>query len=143
MEERNSKKPYIKNYLLYALSAFSAISFLWVCFIATGLRDNNSTTISAFAERLVISDLAIALFSVVFGASFMLLRAKKLSPQVKRFLHIIVNYVASMVCVYALFSNVNDVKINTWLVFFVFATAIYFAVYGIVALVVFLINRKK
>ena len=142
MKDAASKKAAYIKCLVWALAAYAIISFLWVCFIAAGIG-NNSTAISVFAERLVLSDLAIALFSAVFGASFLLFESKKLSPQSKRALHVITNYIAAMICVYALFSNVNDAKINTWLVFLVLASAVYFIIYGVAALITRLAARKK
>ncbi|MBR0230795.1 MAG: hypothetical protein IJQ53_00980 [Clostridia bacterium] len=141
--DNETKKAALRRCAFYALIAFSAISFLWVCFIALGTNDNNSVTISLFAKRLVLADLAIAAFSAVFGLSFLLFGSKKLSPQAKRGLHIVINYVAAMLCVFALFSNVRDAKLNAWAVFFVLASAVYFAVYGVAALVVTLVKKKN
>ena len=142
MEEKKSVRPLLKDFAIRALSAYSAISFIWVLIISAGIN-NSGRDISAFAERLVFSDLAIAFFSAVFGASFFIFRAKKMSPSLKRFLHIIVNYIAAMVCVYAVFSNVSDQQLNTWIAFMLAASAVYFIIYGVVALIIFLINRKK
>jgi hypothetical protein len=141
--DNETKKAALRRCAFYALIAFSVISFLWVCFIALGTNDNNSVTISLFAKRLVLADLAIAAFSAVFGLSFLLFGSKKLSPQAKRGLHIVINYVAAMLCVFALFSNVRDAKLNAWAVFFVLASAVYFAVYGVAALVVTLVKKKN
>ena len=127
---------------LYAATAYSGISFLWVAFIATGISNSN-TDISAFASRLVTSNLSIALFSVVFGASFLVFGAKKMSAPAKRTVHILVNYVAAMVCVYALHSNVSDVKISTWVVLIFFASIVFFAVYGVAMFISFLVKRKN
>lgn len=143
MKENETKKAALRRCAFYALIAFAAISFIWVCFIALGTNDNNNVTISLFAQRLVLADLAIAAFSAVFGFSFMLFGSKKLSPQAQRGLHVVINYVAAMLCVFALFSNVRDVKLNAWVVFLVLASAAFFAVYGIAALVSHLINKKN
>ncbi|MBR4798743.1 MAG: hypothetical protein IK047_00625 [Clostridia bacterium] len=142
MKDNEPKKAALRRCAFYALIAFAAISFLWVCFIALGI-DNNNVIISAFARRLVLADLAIAAFSAVFGFSFMLFGSKKLSPQAQRGLHILVNYLAAMLCVFALVSNVKNVKLSGWAVFFVLASAVFFAVYGIAVLIVKLVNKKK
>lgn len=142
MNGQNEKKPAIKDVALIALSAFAALSFIWVCILALGVGDNGSTTISAFADRLVVSELAIAVFSAALGFSSLVFRAKKLSPQAKRVVHVTVNYVAAMLCVLALFRNVNDAKLSGWIIFMVAATAVYFIVYGVCALAAFLIKRK-
>lgn len=145
MNEKPSVRPYLKNCVFYALIAYSALSFAWVGIVASGIN-NNSTSISVFAERLVLSDIAIALFSAVFGTSFLLFRAKKLSSQAKRLIHIVVNYVAAMLAVFALFSNVRsseNVKLNTWIVFFVAASAVYFIIYGAAVLTAYIVRRKK
>lgn len=126
----------------HAFCAYSVISFLWVAFIATGISNGN-TDISAFAMRLMQSNLSIALFSAVYGFSFLVFRAKKLSDAAKRSIHILLNYVASMVCVYALHANVSDVKTSTWIVLIFFASVAYFLIYGAAALVSFLIKRNK
>ena len=48
-----------------------------------------------------------------------------------------------MLCVFALTSNVKNVKLSGWAVFFVLASAVFFAVYGIAVLVVKLVKKKK
>ena len=143
MKENETKKAALRRCAFYALIAFAAISFVWVCFVALGTNDNNNVTISLFAQRLVLADLAIAAFSALFGLSFLLFGSKKLSPQAQRGLHVVINYVAAMFCVFALFSNVRDVKLSGWAVFFVLASAVYFAVYGVAVLVVTLVKKKN
>lgn len=123
------------------LGAYSIISFLWVAFIATGIS-NGSTDISAFASRLVVSNLTIALFSVVFGFSFLVLKSPKISSTAGRAIHVLVNYVAAMVCIYALHSNVSDVKTATMIILIFFASVAFFAIYGVAVLVSYLIKRK-
>lgn len=125
-----------------AFGAYSVVSFLWVAFVATGIS-NGSTDISAFAVRLMQSNLSIALFSAVYGFSFLILGAKKLSSAAKRSIHILLNYVAAMVCVYALHANVGDAKTSTWIVLIFFASVVFFVIYGAAALVSFLIKRNK
>lgn len=127
---------------LHAFGAYSIISFLWVAFIATGISNGN-TDISAFAIRLMESNLAIALFSAVYGFSFLIMRAKNLSDAAKRSIHILLNYVAAMVCVYALHANVSDAKASTWIVLIFFASVVFFLIYGAAVLVSFLIKRHK
>ncbi len=136
------KKTAILKCWLRTCAMFSAASFLWVAFIATGISNGN-TDISAFASRLVTSDLAIAAFSAVYGFSALLFRAKNLSGTAKRSLHILLNYVAAMVCVYSLHSNVSDAKTSTWIVLILFATVAFAVIYGIGALIGFLIKRKN
>lgn len=139
MEEKNIA---LLKCWVRVFGAFSAISFLWVAFIATGIN-NGSTDISAFASRLVLSNLAIAAFSLVYGFSSLIFRAKNLSSPAKRSIHILLNYVAAMICVYSLHANVSDAKTSTWIVLILFATVAFAAVYGIGALIGHLIKRKQ
>ncbi len=139
MEE---KKIALLKCALHGLAAYSAISFLWVAFVASGLANGN-TDISVFANRLILSNLAIALFSAVYGFSFLVFRAKNLSGAAKRSIHLLLNYLAFVFCVYALFSNVADAKLSTWIVVIFLASVVYFALYGLAALAVYLIKRKS
>lgn len=136
------KKPKLVKVALYALSAFSAVTFLWVCFIATGIS-NGSTEISTFADRLVISDIIVALFSAVFGFSFLVFDSKKLSSSAKRALHMLLCYISFTGCVCSLFASVKDAKVSLWLVLIFFATLAFFLIYGAFMLVKALIRRKN
>ena len=127
-----------------ALAAYSAISFFWLAFISMTVNSNENLGISSFADRLLFSNLAIALFSVVYGFSALIMRAQKLSNPAKYSLHILVNYITAMVSVYALFSNVSDsyVTPKTWIVMVLVATVIFFVIYGVVMLSINLIKKK-
>ncbi len=138
----NDKKLSLLKCGLRAACAFSLLSFLWVAFIASGISNSN-TGIDVFATRLVVSDLFLALFAVVYGFSFGILESKKLSGPAKRSIHILVNYVAAMACVYALFSNVQEAKASTWIILIFFATIVFFVIYGVASLASFLIKRKS
>ena len=113
-----------------ALAAYALVGFSFLLFVSAGM-DNANSDISAFAARLVESDLFIALFSAIFGFSFMIFGAK-----------IILNCIAVNGCAYALCRNVSEVKVSTWLVLFFVVTAVYFAVYGICMFVSFLRSRR-
>ena len=113
-----------------ALAAYALVGFSFLLFVSAG------------AARLVESDLFIALFSAIFGFSFMIFGAKKLSSAAKRAFHIILNCIAVNGCAYALCRNVSEVKVSTWLVLFFVVTAVYFAVYGICMFVSFLRSRR-
>ena len=136
---------------LRTFGAYAVISFLWLVIISLGTSaasEGSSESvsvagISAFAERLVMANAVIALFSVVYGFSFLIFRAKNLSSGAKRSLHIIVNYIVSMICVYVIHSTAPEANATTWIVLIFFATVVFFLVYGIAALTAFLIRRKK
>ena len=53
-----------------ALAAYALVGFSFLLFVSAGM-DNANSDISAFAARLVESDLFIALFYAIFGFSFM------------------------------------------------------------------------
>lgn len=142
MEE---KKAVLLKSWLRVFIAYTALSFLWVAFIAMGTNDNSGNTISAFADRLVLSNIAIAFYSLVYGFSALIMRAKNMSSPAKYSLHILVNYVASMICVYALFNNLKDdpsITTTTWMAVILIATFAFFAIYGIASLVIYLVKRK-
>ncbi len=126
---------------LRTFGMYSAFSFLWVAFIAMGTNDNSGTVISEFADRLVKSNLSIALYSLVYGFSLLIIQGTKMSAPAKYSLHILVNYVAAMVCVYALFFNVNDVGAKGWMVVILLATVAFFAIYGLATLAIRLVKK--
>ncbi len=136
---------------LRAFGAYTVISFLWTAILSLGTSAASEGTatsvtlngISAFAERLLMANAVIAVFSVVYGFSFLLFRIKSVSKAAKRALHIIVNYIASMICVYVIHSTAPTANATTWVVLIFFATFIFFVIYGIAALVAFLIRRNK
>lgn len=139
------KKSLLSKCWLRVFVAYSAISFLWVAFIAMGANDNSGTAISVFADRLVLSNIAIAGFSLVYGFSALIMRAKNMSGPAKYSLHILVNYLASMVCVYALFANLKDnpsVTTTTWMAVILVATVVFFVIYGIASLIIYLVKKK-
>lgn len=137
-----------------AFGAYTVINFLWTAIlsIGTNIASQNANTdvtsiklqgISALADRLVIANFVILLFSVVFGFSFLVFEAKNMSSPAKRSLHIVINYVTSMLCVYLLHSTAPESSASVWVVLIFFATLVFFAIYGIAALVSFLIKRRK
>ena len=130
---------------LRTFAAYSLISFLWVAFVATGTNDNTNSTISVFADKLVCSNISIMVYSVVYGFSLWIMRLKNLSTPAKYSLHILVNYVASMICVYALFANLKDdpaVTTTTWIAVILVATVVFLVIYGIASLIIHLLKKK-
>lgn len=139
---------------LRVFGAYTVINFLWTAILSIGITaasENAGTEatnvsingIGAFADRMVMSNAVIALFSVVFGFSFLVFGAKSMSSQAKRALHIVINYAASMLCIYLLHSTAPEASASAWIVLLFFATFAFFAIYGIAALVAFLIKRKN
>lgn len=127
---------------LRSLGAFAVLSVAFLCFVALGIK-NSSNDIAAFAARLVVSDAAIFGFSAVYGFSFLITEAKKIPSAAKRFLHVMVNYIACVLCFAALFANVKDADVGGWTVFVFFVSFVYFVIYGIATLVTFLVRRAK
>lgn len=136
---------------LRAFGAYTVISFLWVAILSLGTAAASEGTatsvsmngISEFAERLLMANAAIALFSAVYGFSFLFFRIKSISSTAKRALHIIANYVFAMIAVLIIHSTAPNANASTWVVLLFFATFLFFAVYGIASLVAFLVRRKK
>ncbi len=139
---------------LRALGAYTVINFLWTAILSigtsavsqkagTGTSSVSIEGISAFADRMVMANFAILLFSVVYGFSFLVFEAKNMSQPAKRSLHILINYVVSMLCVYLLHSTAPEAGASVWVVLIFFATMVFFAIYGIASLVSFLIKRKR
>ena len=142
MEE--NKVAVLKSWLR-VFATYSLVSFLWVGFVAMGMNDNNHNSISVFADNLVVSNIAIMFYSLVYGFSWLLMRVNNLSTAAKYSLHILVNYVASMICAYALFANLKDnpeITTTTWIAVILVATFVFFVVYGIASLVVYLVKKK-
>lgn len=138
----STRKQELLKCCLRALGAFAVVSVGFLCFVALGIS-NSSREIGEFATRLIVSDLAIFGFSAVYGFSFLILGGEKLSGSAKRFLHILVNYIAFLLCSTALFANVGEAGIGQWTIFLFFMSVMYFAVYGIASLIFFLIRRKR
>ncbi len=139
---------------LRAFGAYTVINFLWTAILSIGtsaaMQNANSDVksvsiegISAFADRMVMANFAILLFSVVFGFSFLVFEAKNMSNPAKRSLHIVINYVVAMICVYLLHSTAPEAGASIWVVLVFFATLVFFIIYGVAALVAFLIKRRK
>lgn len=144
MEER---KTALLKCLARSFGAYTVINFLWTAIWSIGASagSNGSTKgdVAGLLDYLVSANAFIALFSIVFGFSFLVFRAKNMSQAAKRTLHILINYVVSMVCYYGLHSQAPESSATVWVVLLIFATFIYFAIYGIAALVAYLIRRKK
>lgn len=139
------KKTVILKCWLRVFASYALISFFWIAFVSMGTNDNQSSTISVFADRLVYSNIAIMFYSLVYGFSLLIMRAKRLSSPAKYSLHILVNYIASMVCVYALFANLKDdpsVTTTTWMAVILVATVVFMVIYGIASLVIHLVRKK-
>ncbi len=139
------KKTVFLKCWLRTFAAYALISFLWVAFVAMGTNDNSNATISVFADRLVYSNIAIMVYSLVYGFSLWIMQLKNFSVPAKYFLHMLVNYIASMVCVYALFANLKDdptVTTTTWMAVILVATVVFLVIYGIVSLVIHLVKKK-
>ena len=136
---------------LRAFGAYTLISFLWTASLSLGTAAASEGTatsvsmngISEFSERLLMANAAIALFSAVYGFSFLVFRIKNVSSVAKRAMHIIVNYIFAMIAVFVVHSTAPNANASTWVVLLFFATFLFFAVYGIASLVAFLIRRKK
>lgn len=139
---------------LRTFGAYTVINFLWTAILSIGITaasENAGTEatnvsingIGAFADRMVMSNAVIALFSVVFGFSFLVFGVKSMSAHAKRALHIVINYAVSMLCIYLLHSTAPEASASAWIVLLFFATFAFFAIYGIAALVSYLIRRKK
>ena len=137
------KKTVLLKCWLRSFVAYSAISFLWVAFIANGMSNSNKA-ISEFANQMVTSNLMIMLYSLAYGFSVLLLKNKKMSGPAKYSLHILVNYVSAMVAVYALFSNTATKAegANTWMAVILLATVVFFVIYGLVAAVTHFVKKK-
>ncbi|MBE6682552.1 MAG: DUF3021 family protein [Ruminococcaceae bacterium] len=146
-----AKKQALLKCWVRALGAYTVINFLWTAILSIGTsaaseggaESISMSGISAFAERLVMANAVIALFSVVFGFSFLVFEVKNMSQPAKRSLHVIINYIVSMICVYLLHSTAPEANAGTWIILIFFASIVYFAIYGIASLVAFLIKRNK
>ena len=129
---------------LRTFAAYALISFLWIAFIAMGTNDNSNATISVFADKLVYSNIAIMVYSFVYGFSLLLMKLNVSSPA-KYTLHMLVNYIASMICVYALFANLKDdpaVTTTTWMAVILVATVVFLVIYGIACLIINWVKKK-
>ena len=148
-----NKQKYLKC-TLRSFGAYTVINFLWTAILSIGTTaaSQNANTdiksvsiegISAFADRMVMANFAILLFSVVFGFSFLVFEAKNMSNPAKRSLHIVINYVVAMICVYLLHSTSPESNASIWVVLVFFATLVFFAIYGVAMLISFFIRRRK
>ncbi len=147
-----NKLKYLKC-IARAFGAYTVVNFLWTAILsigisaatqgATGTASTSIEGMGAFADRMVMANFAILLFSVVYGFSFLVFEAKNMSQPAKRSLHIIINYAVTMVCVYLLHSTAPEANASIWVVLIFFATLVFFVIYGIASLVSFLIRRRK
>ncbi len=153
------KKLRILKSALYALGVHAVLNFLWTAFLTNGTKmaaeasKNAGTAVESILsaegvgqvlDRLLSSQIYIALFSAVFGFSFLLFGLKNMSNPAKYSLHIILNYVATLLCSYMLFKSGSANGAATGFVAVLFLVSIaFFAIYGIVALIAFLVRRKS
>ena len=136
---------------LRTFGAYTVISFLWLAILSLGTAaatEGNATSvsmngISAFAERLLMANAAIALFAVVYGFSFLFFRIKSISSAAKRALHVISNYIVAMIAVLIIHSTAPNANASTWVILLFVATFFFFVIYGAAALVAFLIRRSR
>lgn len=153
MEE---KKVTLLKCWVRAFCTYAVLSFGWTAILSFGTALAASTAkavsdtsvdssgISEFAKRLVYANGAFAVFAVVFGFSFLLFKAKNMSSPAKRSLHIIVNYVAAVVCAYIIHSTSSASTTATgWVSMVVIWTFVFFIIYGISMLVSFAVRRKR
>lgn len=144
MEERKNA---LLKCLARAFGAYTVINFLWTAIwsigASAGSNGSSEGDVAGLLDYLVSANAFIALFSAVFGFSFLVFRAKNMSQAAKRTLHILINYAVSMVCYYGLHSQAPEASATVWIVLLIFATFAYFAIYGIAAFIAFIIRRKK
>ena len=136
----------IKDFFLRTFAIYAGTSFLWICLVQAWMTANNASGIAEYAKTLVVDHIAIALFSAVVSGSFILFEVKKLSAPAARFLHVVINLIAVDACVFVLFDNVRGTSLterNGWLTFMLFVTMGYFVIYGVAALTVYFIKRKR
>lgn len=139
-------KCWVRTFAAYAL-----LSFGWLAFLSLGMSAETSSSpvvevVSSnvlFAESLMVSNLYVAFFSAIYGFSALIFRVKSMPDAAKRALHILVNYIGAIVCFYGLHSSAKDVAPKMWITLIFIATFIFFAVYGVGALVGFLIRKLK
>ena len=141
-ENMIDRRKEILKCVIRTLGAFAVMSIAFHAFVAAGIS-NTSREIGEFAKRLLLSDLALFGFSAVYGFSFLILKSKKMPAPASRFLHILINGTAFLLCTAALFSNVKKAEAAQWIVFLSSALLVYLAVYGIASLVSFFIRRAK
>ena len=121
---------------------YSAVSFLWVAFHAMGTDEVTGRGISEFADILLKNNLCIGVYALVYGFSLLIFQGKKLSTPAKYSLHILVNYVASMVCVYLLFSNNSGADARGWMAVILLATVVFFLIYGLSAAIIRFVKKR-
>ncbi len=152
------KKFRIYKSALYALGLHAVLNFLWTAFLTTGTKMAaeasakagqtvesvlSASGVGEVLDRLLSSQLYIALFSAVFGFSFLLFGLKNMSAPAKYSLHIIINYAALLVCSFMLFKAGSDSGSATGYVGVLFLVSMaFFAIYGIAALIAFLVRKK-
>lgn len=152
MEE---KKTSALKCFAYTFGMYAFLSFFWTAILSLGTKiaaqsanaiaDTaiDSSGISEFATRLVKADAAFAVFALVFGFSFLIFNTK-MSDTAKRSIHIILNYIAAMVCTFIVHTTANaQANATAWVSMLVIWTFVFFAVYGIAMLVSFFVKRAK
>ncbi len=152
MEE---KKTSVLKCLARCFGMYAFLSFAWTAILSLGTKmaaqsanaivDNtiDASGISEFATRLVKADAAFAVFALVFGFSYLIFNTK-MSDTAKRSIHIIVNYVAAMVCTYIVHTTASaQANATAWVSMLVIWTFVFFIVYGMGMLASFIAKRVK
>ena len=152
------KKSSVLKCALYALGLHAVLNFLWTAFLTAGTKmvaesANNAgkvvedilsaDEIAQLLDRIMSSQLYIAIFSAVFGFSFLVFGAKNLSSPAKYSIHVIVNYVMLMLCSFLLFKTGSANGSATGFVGVLFLVSMaFFAIYGIGALIAYFVSKK-
>lgn len=134
------KQKNLKNAVFKSLLFFIPVSFAYIAAVA--LNTNSDATANASFATLLLKNLAFLFaFSLIFGFSFLIFKAKKLQNAAKWSLHIFLLYAALTATAILMTGNSDDPSAMVLLVFIV---AMLFAViYSLSALFVYLIRRRK
>ncbi len=120
--------------------------------MAAEAADNTNNTVeslltaegvSQVLDRLLSSQLYIAIFSVIFGFSFLLFGLKNMSGPAKYSLHIILNYVATLFCAFMLLkAGSENGAANGFVAVMFLVSIVYFVLYGLGAWIAYLVRKK-
>ncbi len=132
----------LKSVLFKAACFYSCASLVYLLAVALFL-DGNTTVINASDAYMEVFEktAVLFLFSLAFGASFMIFDVKKLPSSAKRIIHAIGLYIAFVAACFFMASVDDDLRKKVMFVFI--ATFFYVIIYCVCTFASFLIRKRK
>lgn len=130
-----------KRCIFSSLLFYAAASFVYIGATALAVADNTSTVISDFALLLLKNLIVLFIFSLIFGFSKLIFKAKIIPNAVKWSLHFTILLTSTIIAYLLTAGAGNNPKDK--IIFIIIIILLFSVVYSIWTLVKYLIKKKK